>query len=991
MQDSTPCINPSLRRPWQILSDGEKRSYLDAQLCVMRTPQTLGLPGARTRFEELAATHQIGARASHATGTFSPTIDTYCMPMKPPEEEPIMGDYWDETREAGNFIKSTIFESGLGFGGFGSDLKGCIEDGPFANLTNALASPGDPVFYVHHAWVDKIWWDWQEADLDNRMYAIGGPSFQSPDIGFPEVPGIIPDINISKVMDTRAALGTLAFVELSEDGDNNSDKTWEARLLETSRTELEASKTTKGREQTNSLTRILYRVLYFIDIHIWEPLCTGARFLHLTVIFVPVLLAVPVMWVGRKQSDRDNERVGALWWYAFLVQAMEWAGPAFIKLGQWAASRTDIFPTQMCDVMSKLHSHAPAHSMHETRKIIEAAFGGQKFEDIFSEFDERPLGVGAIAQVYKAKLRPDLAIPSDADLEREPWNLRQDVVRNVQHILKQTPQRVPSHSVAVKVLHPRVEKIVRRDLRIMGFFARVLDIIPSIEWLSLPDEVGQFGDMMKLQLDLRIEAANLARFRKHFKDRTTAWFPYPYPELTTRNVLVEEFANGIPLSAFLDYGGGVFSTDIADEGLDAFLRMLLLDNFVHADLHPGNIMPPNDATELVRSRLEPHLRNKDPESWRAELQRLEREGYRPQLIFIDAGLVTELNNTNRQNFLDLFRAVAEFDGYKAGNLMCERCRQPDAVIDKEVFALKMQHLVLDVKGRTLALGNIKLGDILHHSEVITLNPLVLGHKPIPAPRNAAADEFYSTWYEITERIQYIPGTGKMGSGKISFNGCFHDMPWGLQTHIYAPMSIELRNKYRIAGNQPGVEPPEPLEIGMSELGVPSDGLYLREDIEIRCNIAVVSFVKAQLKAASKRCPPPWVRAIIRLSLPQLYHQRTGSTAHSVTQQAAPVEMPGDYYHPQMSPGFSHHPNRDSQQSRISRASTQGVNPLWGHRHEPSYDGSFQPPQAGFTSSGLDHQGVTAELSSHKEADEGQPSKGQYEYNYNPQDYRNVRT
>lgn len=373
--------------------------------------------------------------------------------------------------------------------------------------------------------------------------------------------------------------------------------------------------------------------------------------------------------------------------------------------------------------------------MHETRKIIEAAFGGQKFEDIFSEFDERPLGVGAIAQVYKAKLRPDLAIPSDADLEREPWNLRQDVVRNVQHILKQTPQRVPSHSVAVKVLHPRVEKIVRRDLRIMEFFARVLDIIPSIEWLSLPDEVGQFGDMMKLQLDLRIEAANLARFRKHFKDRTTAWFPYPYPELTTRNVLVEEFANGIPLSAFLDYGGGVFSTDIADEGLDAFLRMLLLDNFVHADLHPGNIMvrfyqpaqpeiprirkptpassePPNDATELVRSRLEPHLLNRDPESWRAELQRLEREGYRPQLIFIDAGLVTELNNTNRQNFLDLFRAVAEFDGYKAGNLMCERCRQPDAVIDKEVFALKMQHLVLDVKGRTLALGNIKLGDIL---------------------------------------------------------------------------------------------------------------------------------------------------------------------------------------------------------------------------------------------------------------------------------------
>lgn len=143
-------------------------------------------------------------------------------------------------------------------------------------------------------------------------------------------------------------------------------------------------------------------------------------------------------------------------------------------------------------------------------------------------------------------------------------------------------------------------------------------------------------------------------------------------------------------------------------------------------------------------------------------------------------------------------------------------------------------------------------DILHsHSEVITLNPLVLDHKPIKAPRNAASDEYYSTWYEITERIQYIPGLGKMGSGKISFNGCFHDMPWGLQTHIYAPMNVDLKNRYRIAGNQPGVEPPEPQEIGLASLGAPSDGLYLRDDVEIKCNVAVVGFVKSQLKAASK--------------------------------------------------------------------------------------------------------------------------------------------
>ncbi|KAK4213672.1 hypothetical protein QBC37DRAFT_169389 [Rhypophila decipiens] len=141
-------------------------------------------------------------------------------------------------------------------------------------------------------------------------------------------------------------------------------------------------------------------------------------------------------------------------------------------------------------------------------------------------------------------------------------------------------------------------------------------------------------------------------------------------------------------------------------------------------------------------------------------------------------------------------------------------------------------------------------DILHsHAEIITLNPLVLDHKPIAAPQNAETDEYYSTWYEITERITFMPGIGKMGASIIKFNGCFHDMPWGLQTHIYAPMNVDLRNKYRIAGNQPGVEPPEPAEIGLKAMGVPSDGLYLREDIEVKCNVTVMSFVKAQLKKA----------------------------------------------------------------------------------------------------------------------------------------------
>ncbi|ORY17766.1 ABC1 family-domain-containing protein [Clohesyomyces aquaticus] len=536
---------------------------------------------------------------------------------------------------------------------------------------------------------------------------------------------------------TGAGLTSLAFVAISQKNTEDGGKTHEEAMLEASRKELK-EKVPKAIQGSKRVRRGIY---FFVDAYVVEPICTGFRFLHLVFIFVPVLATIPLIWVGKRQPDKDGERSGTLWWYGFLVRSMERAGAAFIKLGQWAASRTDIFPTELCATMSTLHSHAPAHSLEVTKRTVEKAFDGRRFEDIFEEFDDVPLGVGAIAQVYKARLKDDLVAPGDMDLEQETPNLRQRIRKNVDLTLKSIPQRVPSKHVAIKVLHPKVERIVRRDLRIMAFFASIINAIPTMEWLSFPDEVTQFGEMMRLQLDLRIEAANLTFFRRNFKNRSTCWFPYPYTEYTTREVLIEEFAQGIPMEDFLQNGGGIFQKDIADEGLNAFLTMVLIDNFIHADLHPGNIMvrfykpekldvsfftkkedrttgprESPDVTEEVLERLRPF--KKKSNEWVAQLQKIDDEGYRPQIIFIDTGLVTELNAVNRANFLDLFKAIAEFDGYKAGHLMVERCRQPDAVIDKEVFALRMQHLVLGVKSKTFALGNIKIGDILN--EVLSM-------------------------------------------------------------------------------------------------------------------------------------------------------------------------------------------------------------------------------------------------------------------------------
>ncbi|OJJ97632.1 hypothetical protein ASPACDRAFT_123521 [Aspergillus aculeatus ATCC 16872] len=43
-------------------------------------------------------------------------------------------------------------------------------------MADIKSSPGDPVFFMHHAYIDKVWWAWQKADPVNRMYDISGPT-----------------------------------------------------------------------------------------------------------------------------------------------------------------------------------------------------------------------------------------------------------------------------------------------------------------------------------------------------------------------------------------------------------------------------------------------------------------------------------------------------------------------------------------------------------------------------------------------------------------------------------------------------------------------------------------------------------------------------------------------------------------------------------------------------------------------------------------------
>ncbi|KAK7738901.1 hypothetical protein SLS63_002238 [Diaporthe eres] len=136
---------------------------------------------------------------------------------------------------------------------------------------------------------------------------------------------------------------------------------------------------------------------------------------------------------------------------------------------------------------------------------------------------------------------------------------------------------------------------------------------------------------------------------------------------------------------------------------------------------------------------------------------------------------------------------------------------------------------------------VVLNFLHNHLEMIDLNPLVKERHPIKPPADAPADEMNCIWYSLTDRITYLPGG--LASGDISYTCAFHDLPDGIQTHCRAPLNVDIRDKWTLCGTLPG-EPAEPVELG---IGAPATGLYIREDVDLRCNLLMTGFVKKNLK------------------------------------------------------------------------------------------------------------------------------------------------
>ena len=266
----------------------------------------------------------------------------------------------------------------------------------------------------------------------------------------------------------------------------------------------------------------------------------------------------------------------------YTLHTLQCLGPAFVKLGQWAATRRDLFPVYMCNRLSELHDTARIHSWDDTYKALVHAFGPEfEFRGLIVDRDGI-VGSGSAAQVHRGTL-------TLLDDDTTGYN---------------KTNKGNTRTVAIKVLHPHTRELVERDLALMQHIADFIDTcipLEMIKMLSLPRAVANFANIMNRQVDLRIEGNNLQTFRDNFgcsgysDDCATSpaiTFPCPETEWISEHVLVEEHAgdDAVPISRYLsdDSPEGLkVRKRLAGPLLRAFLKMVFIDNFIHVDLHPG--------------------------------------------------------------------------------------------------------------------------------------------------------------------------------------------------------------------------------------------------------------------------------------------------------------------------------------------------------------------------------------------------------------------
>lgn len=229
-------------------------------------------------------------------------------------------------------------------------------------------------------------------------------------------------------------------------------------------------------------------------------------------------------------------------------------GPTFIKFGQIVADRPDLVSEQLRNELKKLQTSAKPFDNQIAFRIMEEELG-DPLHEVFSTVEPTPLASASIAQVYKA------------------------VLKN-------------GEEVVLKVQRPHIKQKISIDLVLIRILAeQVVNSYPELASFNLVEFVEDFGIIMKKELDFTNEASNMLRFSEIFKHDDYCYIPKVYNNYTTQKILVMEFVSGIEPDAKEELlAKGYDIRQIAENGTNIILKMILKHGFFHADPHAGNLL-----------------------------------------------------------------------------------------------------------------------------------------------------------------------------------------------------------------------------------------------------------------------------------------------------------------------------------------------------------------------------------------------------------------
>jgi ubiquinone biosynthesis protein len=247
-----------------------------------------------------------------------------------------------------------------------------------------------------------------------------------------------------------------------------------------------------------------------------------------------------------------------------LSRALTRLGPAYLKLGQFLATRPDVVGVAVARDLESLQDRLPPFAQSEAEAVIATSL-------------ERP-----VAQAF-VSLGPSVAAASIAQVHRG------EVEKNG------TRQQV-----AVKVLRPNVASRFRRDLSDFIFVANNAEKYSAeARRLRLIEIVNTMSRSVAMEMDLRLEAAALSEMAENTRNDPDFRVPTVDWDRTTNNVLTMEWIDGIALNDHARLAESqVDLPDLGRKVIQSFLRHALRDGFFHADMHPGNLFL-DDSGRLV--------------------------------------------------------------------------------------------------------------------------------------------------------------------------------------------------------------------------------------------------------------------------------------------------------------------------------------------------------------------------------------------------------